>query len=62
MAEDAQIAATFLRTGRTQVFQPSICDKGWSLFGPFCYKHFWDKRPRPRWTRGSGERTSDGCW
>ena len=26
-----------------QVYQPSICDKGWSVFGPFCYKHFWER-------------------
>ena len=40
---EVKIAATFLRTGRTHVYQPSICDKGWSVFGPFCYKHFWER-------------------
>jgi hypothetical protein len=40
---EVKIAATFLRSGRTHVYQPSICDKGWSVFGPFCYKHFWER-------------------
>eukprot|EP00746_Dinoflagellata_sp_MGD_P004126 gnl/MRDRNA2_/MRDRNA2_107984_c0_seq1.p1 gnl/MRDRNA2_/MRDRNA2_107984_c0~~gnl/MRDRNA2_/MRDRNA2_107984_c0_seq1.p1 ORF type:complete len:303 (-),score=70.58 gnl/MRDRNA2_/MRDRNA2_107984_c0_seq1:59-967(-) len=40
-AKKASVAATFHPKKSTQVYHEQACDRGWSLFTAFCYKHFW---------------------
>jgi len=40
----AQVAATFNKAKWSQVYHPGACDKGWSQWDAFCYKHYWEKR------------------
>jgi len=42
--EGAQVAATFSPQRLSQIYHPGACDKGWSQWDAFCYKHYWEKR------------------
>jgi len=42
--EGAQVAATFAPQQLSQVYHPNACEKGWSQWDAFCYKHFWEKK------------------
>jgi hypothetical protein len=42
--DGAQVAATYAAQQLSQVFHPGACDKGWSQWDAFCYKHHWEKR------------------
>jgi hypothetical protein len=42
--EGAQVAATFSAQQLSQVYHPGACEKGWSQWDAFCYKHYWEKR------------------
>eukprot|EP00933_Yihiella_yeosuensis_P076423 TRINITY_DN8616_c1_g1_i1.p1 TRINITY_DN8616_c1_g1~~TRINITY_DN8616_c1_g1_i1.p1 ORF type:complete len:307 (+),score=56.79 TRINITY_DN8616_c1_g1_i1:46-966(+) len=44
ISSGAQVAATFNSLQLSQVYHPGACEKGWSQFDAFCYKHYWDKR------------------
>merc|ERR1711920_511097 len=37
-------AATYNPAQWTQVYHPGACERGWSQWDAFCYKHFWEKR------------------
>mmetsp|Transcript_19512 Transcript_19512/g.48948 ORF Transcript_19512/g.48948 Transcript_19512/m.48948 type:complete len:307 (+) Transcript_19512:252-1172(+) len=39
--ERAAVAATHVKTRQTQVFHPTACDPGWSLYDKNCYIHVW---------------------
>lgn len=40
----ADVAATHDVTSTTQVYHASACDRGWSLFDRWCYRHIWEKK------------------
>lgn len=40
----ASVAATHNPSKWSQVYHPSACEKGWSQWDAFCYKHYWEKK------------------
>merc|ERR1719245_2345699 len=40
----AQVAATYNPAQWTQVYHPGACERGWSQWDAFCYKHYWEKK------------------
>jgi len=40
----AAVAATHDPTSTTQVYHAAACDRGWSLWDKFCYRHIWEKK------------------
>jgi len=39
-----QVGATFSPAPVSQVYHPGACERGWSQWDAFCYKHFWESR------------------
>mmetsp|Transcript_22010 Transcript_22010/g.38752 ORF Transcript_22010/g.38752 Transcript_22010/m.38752 type:complete len:303 (-) Transcript_22010:140-1048(-) len=42
--DGAQVAATYNPQKLSQVYHPGACEKGWSQWDAFCFKHFWEKK------------------
>jgi hypothetical protein len=42
--DGAQVAATYNPGKVSQIFHPGACEKGWSQWDAFCYKHYWEKK------------------
>eukprot|EP00929_Paragymnodinium_shiwhaense_P025648 TRINITY_DN15453_c0_g1_i2.p1 TRINITY_DN15453_c0_g1~~TRINITY_DN15453_c0_g1_i2.p1 ORF type:complete len:345 (+),score=79.13 TRINITY_DN15453_c0_g1_i2:69-1103(+) len=40
----AQVAATYNPQRLSQIYHPGACEKGWSQWDAFCFKHYWEKR------------------
>lgn len=43
----ATVAATHDATSTTQVYHAAACDRGWSLFDRWCYRHIWEQKNWP---------------
>lgn len=40
----AQVAATYNPAQWSQAYHPGACERGWSQWDAFCYKHYWEKK------------------
>lgn len=42
--DGVQVSATYNPGKISQMFHPGACEKGWSQWDAFCYKHYWEKK------------------